>query len=200
MASKTQDALKGGVTGASVGAVGGPWSAAIGGGLGAVGGYLGWMPGTGQGDGNDANNTISAMKAAGAKYDQYRPELMQARMNALNSALGAFSPVNAALGRMYGPDAQFDLSKAAVNPFALGSSANPGPAAAAPKPKSAWGESKGSGNKSQLTRTDDAKGMLNQMMPWSQVNDLRNGDYLGAAGGPVVHGIRDGVGAIRSLF
>lgn len=201
MASKTQDTIKGATTGAVTGAtigsavpvIGTAWGAGVGGVLGGLGGYLGYMPGTGEGEGDDANNTITAMKQAAGKYDQYRPELMQARMNALNTALGAFSPVNTALGRMYGPEAQFDLSKAAVNPFAVGSSANPGsnaPAAAPPQ-----GAPQG-----DRSWSDIGKDLATPVMPWHIATDLKKGDYAHAIGGPMTTTRRLAVEGLKKIF
>jgi hypothetical protein len=50
-------------------------------------------------------------------YQAYRPEVAQARMQALNNQMSMFAPLNAMLGQMYGQGAQFDLSKATQSPL-----------------------------------------------------------------------------------
>lgn len=57
------------------------------------------------------------MHLAGQNYQAYRPEVAQARLNALNQQASMFRPVNAMLGQMYGPQAQMDMSAAAQNPM-----------------------------------------------------------------------------------
>ncbi len=54
---------------------------------------------------------LAAMRQAADQYAQARPAYMQARMNALGNLAGLFRPVNTALGQMYGPGAQFDMSQ-----------------------------------------------------------------------------------------
>lgn len=57
------------------------------------------------------------MHQAGLNYQAYRPELANARLNALNQQASMFRPVHAMLGQMYGPQAQMDMTQAAQNPM-----------------------------------------------------------------------------------
>ena len=50
-------------------------------------------------------------------YEQYRPEVFQARLQAMRQAMGAFQPYNQLLGQMYGPQFQTDMSQFWQNPF-----------------------------------------------------------------------------------
>jgi hypothetical protein len=49
---------------------------------------------------------------AAAVYHAMRPELQDARMNALRQTMSLYQPVNRALGQMYGPGSQLDISGA----------------------------------------------------------------------------------------
>lgn len=60
---------------------------------------------------------IAGMKEAAQHYAAYRPIANQQRMNALNKMGHLFEPVNNALGQMYGPQAQFDLSSMGESPM-----------------------------------------------------------------------------------
>lgn len=59
---------------------------------------------------------LEAMRDAAMQYASYRPIAMQQRMNALNNLAGLFTPVNAALGQMYGPRATFDTGLMTQSP------------------------------------------------------------------------------------
>jgi hypothetical protein len=129
---KAQDTIGDTATGAGIGAtIGGPVGAGIGAGAGALYGIFG-------DNRSDAANAHAAEfgKAADA-YEAYRPVAIQARMNALKNAFSLFSPVQGALGNMYGGAApQFDMSKAFQSPFAgtAGPGGQPPPAAAPGQP------------------------------------------------------------------
>lgn len=64
---------------------------------------------------------------------KYRPELMQARMNAMGQMSHAFEPMNAMMGQAYGPQAQFDIQSMIKNPYSpeaiarMNQEANPQP-------------------------------------------------------------------------
>lgn len=58
----------------------------------------------------EEENLQQTMEQARQAYGQYRPLMEEARMNALRQTLDTFQPVNQALGEMYGPSAQMDLS------------------------------------------------------------------------------------------
>lgn len=62
-------------------------------------------------------NLLARMKQGAIAQQAYRPELAQARVNAAQQTGSLFSPVNVALGGMYGPGAQFDLMAAAQSPM-----------------------------------------------------------------------------------
>lgn len=52
---------------------------------------------------NPAENAkLDAMRQMQAAYEQYRPEVYQARLNALRQSMGAFQPANQLLQQMYG--------------------------------------------------------------------------------------------------
>ncbi len=57
------------------------------------------------------------MHGVAKSYQAYRPEVAQARMNALNNQMSMFGPVNNMLGQMYGPDAQFSNAQATQSPL-----------------------------------------------------------------------------------
>lgn len=67
------------------------------------------------------NQKQAAMKRAlhntAQAYQAYRPEYTQARLNLGRQQASMFNPMNAALGMMYGPAAQFDIGAAMVNPM-----------------------------------------------------------------------------------
>lgn len=62
----------------------------------------------------------AAMAEAVRSYKEYRPENINARMNAFHSMSNVFSPMNNLMGQMYGPGAQIDMSKVVQNPFSQG--------------------------------------------------------------------------------
>lgn len=63
------------------------------------------------------NQNQRTWNAMAQNYQAYRPEAAQARLNALNSQMSMFAPVNAALGQMYGNGAQFNMDQALNNPL-----------------------------------------------------------------------------------
>lgn len=69
------------------------------------------------------------MQAMGQTYGQYRPEMAQAQMNAMNGSMQAMSPYNNAMAMMYGPG--FQQSPQIQNPMSdrmmgMGNPAMPG--------------------------------------------------------------------------
>lgn len=61
---------------------------------------------------------MNLMNQATQSYEDYRPIAAQQNMNALQQKTGLLQPLNGALGKMYGADAQMDLKAASQNPFA----------------------------------------------------------------------------------
>lgn len=61
---------------------------------------------------------LAAMEQAAGLYQEQRPYLMDARMNALQQGGMAFNPVNEALSKMYGPGAQTDVQAMLQQPMA----------------------------------------------------------------------------------
>ena len=57
------------------------------------------------------------MQDAQQKMWVYRPQAMDARMNAMGNMSHAFTPANNMLTQMYGPGAAIDMSKMVQNPF-----------------------------------------------------------------------------------
>ncbi len=74
-----------------------------------------------------------AFADAHAALMKYRPQAMQARMNAMGSMQHAFDPMNNLMGQMYGPQAMQNMSQTMQNPFPqamqdeMNGQANPGP-------------------------------------------------------------------------
>lgn len=58
-----------------------------------------------------------AMRDASAAMMRYRPDAMNARMNAFGSMQHAFDPMNNLMGQMYGPQAQMNMQQTMQNPF-----------------------------------------------------------------------------------
>ena len=50
-------------------------------------------------------------------YQQYRPQIMQAGMNAFGNQAAAFAPTNQLISDMYGPQYATDMRKLVQNPF-----------------------------------------------------------------------------------
>lgn len=61
---------------------------------------------------------MNLMNQATQSYEDYRPIAAQQNMNALQQKTGLLQPLNGALGKMYGADAQMNLQAASQNPFA----------------------------------------------------------------------------------
>lgn len=101
-----------GVTGAGIGSAFGPWGTAAGGLLGLGYGLFAPDPA-----GDAEKGHLRQLEEAQRRYAEYRPQALQARLSAIQNAANMFGPVNNALGRMYGPDAQLNLEGAGVNPF-----------------------------------------------------------------------------------
>lgn len=57
------------------------------------------------------------MAAATQAYKQYRPQIMQAGMNAFGNQAHAFTPVNNLIGQMYGQQYQMPMDQIVQNPF-----------------------------------------------------------------------------------
>lgn len=57
------------------------------------------------------------MMDASAAMMRYRPDAMNARMNAFGSMQHAFDPMNNLMGQMYGPAAQQNFGQTLQNPF-----------------------------------------------------------------------------------
>ena len=58
-----------------------------------------------------------ALADAARAYEEYRPLQGQNYQNSLNSQLSMYQPVQNALGKMYGPDAQTDYTQASQSPI-----------------------------------------------------------------------------------
>src|SRR6476620_2580335 len=58
-----------------------------------------------------------AMRDASAALMRYRPDAMNARMNAMGSMQHAFDPMNNLMGQMYGPQSQMNMQQTLQNPF-----------------------------------------------------------------------------------
>lgn len=58
-----------------------------------------------------------AMQNASTAMMRYRPDAMNARMNAFGSMQHAFDPMNNLMGQMYGPAAQQNFGQTLQNPF-----------------------------------------------------------------------------------
>lgn len=65
----------------------------------------------GGGSGGAEKAKLAAMHDAANQYAETAPRYIEARQNSLANLAGLFSPVNSALGQMYGSGAQFDMSK-----------------------------------------------------------------------------------------
>lgn len=63
------------------------------------------------------DDIIRAMQDAQAKYEAYRPEHMQARMQGMHNAFSVFDPANKMLADMYGPGVGVNWQGAISNPF-----------------------------------------------------------------------------------
>ena len=61
---------------------------------------------------------VQALQQSAQDYQQYRPEIAQARMQALQQSLSLLDPYNRALEEMYGPGAAPDYSQLLQNPMA----------------------------------------------------------------------------------
>lgn len=57
------------------------------------------------------------MARAQQQYREYRPQIMEARMNAFNNTSNAFSPVNNLIGQMYGQQYMPNMQQIVQNPF-----------------------------------------------------------------------------------
>lgn len=77
-----------------------------------VGGLLGGIFGNPEQEAHE-----KALKRAQQEMFQYRPEALDARMNAMHSMAGAFGPANNMMGQMYGSGAQMDVGSMIQNPF-----------------------------------------------------------------------------------
>lgn len=62
----------------------------------------------------------AALKKAQQDMMAYRPDAMNARMNAMGNMAHAFDPMNAMMGQMYGPQAQMNMQQTLQNPFPQG--------------------------------------------------------------------------------
>jgi hypothetical protein len=113
-----KDTLKGAATGASMGAVAGPWGAAIGGGLGAAGGYFGWMPGTGGDDGQKAEKARLEQIAKAQQQLAYMQSIgTQQRGNVIRNVGQMYQPVNDRLARLYGSSAPVSMPGQGTTPL-----------------------------------------------------------------------------------
>lgn len=63
-----------------------------------------------------AKAKIAGMQRAGNDYAAYRDINARQRLNSMDSLAGMFQPANNALGQMYGPGAQIDLSRMSRDP------------------------------------------------------------------------------------
>lgn len=77
-----------------------------------VGGLLGGIFGNPEEEAHQ-----KALQQARQDMYKYRPEAMDARMNAMGTMSHAFEPVNNMMGQAYGPGAQQDWSQLIKNPF-----------------------------------------------------------------------------------
>lgn len=68
----------------------------------------------------DPNQEAHQQQLAQNKADiaAYRPEVLRARLNAMNQGALAFNPLNNLMGQMYGQGAQMDMKQMMQNPFA----------------------------------------------------------------------------------
>ena len=77
-----------------------------------VGGLLGGIFGNPEEEAHQ-----KALHKAQQEMYQYRPELMQVRMNTMGQMSHAFEPMNNLMAQAYGPQAQFDIQSMVKNPF-----------------------------------------------------------------------------------
>lgn len=115
MGKAVSGALSGGASGAAAGSVFGPWGTAIGGGLGAL---IGGISGASSDDA--AEEKLRMLEKLAMAYQAARPEFAQSRVNAMNQTMGAFKPLNAAIGANAGRGAMMDLDAIARNPLTPG--------------------------------------------------------------------------------
>jgi hypothetical protein len=115
-----RDAFTGGTQGAALGTSIMPgWGTAGGAVAGALGGLFGLWPGTGEGSPEAAQKKHEEnLRKAMEMYQAYRPQALEARLQAMRQAAGMMQPVSTALQRMYGPSAGFDPTAGFQNPFA----------------------------------------------------------------------------------
>jgi hypothetical protein len=158
---------KNAAVGGAAGSVFGPYGAAIGAGGGIVMTALGDLfDGGGQSVDDAERAKIAEMRKGAAVYSAYRPEVQQAREQALRQQLTAFNGSNNAMNMMYG--GQYDSRNYAPtlgnNPYAPGH----GPMTFAPTPPPA----------------DDGKAKAEAQMATFNVAaaDARNGNPFGMPG------------------
>jgi hypothetical protein len=160
---------KNAAVGGAAGSVFGPYGAAIGAGGGIVLTALGDLFGGGGQSVDDAEHAkIAEMRKGAAVYSGYRPEVQDAREQALRQQLSAFNGSNNAMNMMYG--GQYDSRNYAPtlgnNPYAPGH----GPMTFAPTPPPA--------------PADDGKAKADAQMATfnAAAADARNGNPFGMPG------------------
>ncbi len=118
---RNSDALKNGVTGATLGAtfgsvvpgIGTGIGAGIGGGLGALGGYFGLLPGSGQDDGQaDTAKRLADIQKAQAMLGQMQSLGVAQRRSTINNMGQIYKPMNDRLARLYGEGARVNMPTA----------------------------------------------------------------------------------------
>lgn len=65
----------------------------------------------------DETQMLKKLHGANDILGAYRPEMNDARMQAMQQTASLFNPVNNALNQMYGPGSTFDLGNATRNPM-----------------------------------------------------------------------------------
>ncbi len=79
-----------------------------------------WLQNLGLASNPYEDKLAADMKEVQGLYAQYRPMAAQARTAGLQQQLGAYQPLNNALGAVYGPQYQFDLNALGQNPMPPG--------------------------------------------------------------------------------
>jgi len=97
--SKVGGAVKGAAQGAVAGSAFGPYGTAIGGGAGAI---YGWLSDTSDEQDAAEKQKLAGMQKAAGVYEGYRPQAMGARQQGLQQKLSAYGGAGQAMELMYG--------------------------------------------------------------------------------------------------
>lgn len=65
----------------------------------------------------DEQAKLKRMVQANQQIQAYRPQMADARLRAMQQQMGAYAPMNRALGQMYGPGAQLDMAGMTQQPM-----------------------------------------------------------------------------------